>query len=257
MRPIHLSSRTAVSYGVSRASVTALVLFYVPDVRFDRRRFRPNVVSRPRPESPGSPKPHGAGRPFASAARRSGGIPTMRCVMVTLPSPYWRRIRRCCADRYSTGGQNSGSMRGCGRRPGRGGRPVLCHDHWSVAIRTHGGHAQRHRQRTASPTRFRSTRAASGPSTCRRSRRAPTDTGLVSYDPSFGNTARVQVEDQLHRRRQGASSATAATRSRRWPRSRATSRSRNLIVKGELPTASAVRDVAATTSRRTRSCTRT
>jgi uncharacterized protein YcbX len=73
--PIHL---------LTTASLAALG----PGDRFDRRRFRPNVLVETDPGTTGLVEASWAGRTIGigDAAVR-GEIPTMRCVMVTLPQP--------------------------------------------------------------------------------------------------------------------------------------------------------------------------
>ena len=73
--PIHL---------VTTASLAALA----PAERFDRRRFRPNVLVETDPATTGLVEAGWAGRTIGiGAAALRGEIPTMRCVMVTLPQP--------------------------------------------------------------------------------------------------------------------------------------------------------------------------
>ena len=56
--------------------------------RFDRRRFRPNVFVETDPSTTGLVEAGWAGRTIGiGAAALRGEIPTMRCVMVTLPQP--------------------------------------------------------------------------------------------------------------------------------------------------------------------------
>jgi len=73
--PIHL---------LTTASLAALG----PADRFDRRRFRPNVLVETDPATTGLVEAGWAGRTIGiGAAALRGEIPTMRCVMVTLPQP--------------------------------------------------------------------------------------------------------------------------------------------------------------------------
>lgn len=73
--PIHL---------LTTASLAALG----PAERFDRRRFRPNVLVETDPTTTGLVEAGWAGRTIGiGAAVLRGEIPTMRCVMVTLPQP--------------------------------------------------------------------------------------------------------------------------------------------------------------------------
>jgi hypothetical protein len=73
--PIHL---------LTTASLAALG----PADRFDRRRFRPNVLVETDPGTTGLVEAEWAGRTIGiGEATVRGEIPTMRCVMVTLPQP--------------------------------------------------------------------------------------------------------------------------------------------------------------------------
>jgi uncharacterized protein YcbX len=73
--PIHL---------LTTASLAALG----PAERFDRRRFRPNVLVETDPGTTGLVEADWAGRTLGiGAAAVRGEMPTMRCVMVTLPQP--------------------------------------------------------------------------------------------------------------------------------------------------------------------------
>ena len=73
--PIHL---------LTTASLAALG----PADRFDRRRFRPNVLVETDPATTGLVEAGWGGRTIGiGAAALRGEIPTMRCVMVTLPQP--------------------------------------------------------------------------------------------------------------------------------------------------------------------------
>ena len=73
--PIHL---------LTTASLGALG----PGERFDRRRFRPNIVIETLPGVAGLPEAEWSGRTIRiGGATLRGTIPTMRCVMVTLPQP--------------------------------------------------------------------------------------------------------------------------------------------------------------------------
>jgi len=73
--PIHL---------LTTASLAALG----PADRFDSRRFRPNVLVETDPGTTGLVEAGWAGRTIGvGAAALRGEIPTMRCVMVTLPQP--------------------------------------------------------------------------------------------------------------------------------------------------------------------------
>ena len=83
------------------------------------------------------------------------------------------------------------------------------------------------------------------------------ETGLVTLDPGFVNTAVVHVGDHLHRRRRRASCATAATRSSSSPSARPSSRSAYLLIYGELPTPEQLADFSADRSASTPCCTRT
>lgn len=73
--PIHL---------LTTASLAALG----PADRFDRRRFRPNVLVESDAGAPGLAEAGWSGRTIrVGQATLRGEIPTMRCVMVTLPQP--------------------------------------------------------------------------------------------------------------------------------------------------------------------------